>query len=356
MADKWPLATGVWSNAANWNGGTLPAVNDDVFADGKTVTIDQSVTVLSIRTSQRSGGTLGGSFVVSGGHTITATGAGVVASGSACLTASHTSGTTLTINGRISAGGTQQYGLSITSSGTTNITGNIIGGQSGGNTSHGINMVGASHTLNVTGSVTGTGTGFGIAISATCSFNITGQITSIGVNQGINITASSNGTVTGTLSTSSGTTACTISTTGTYSFIGAIQATGSTALNVTGAATVTMTGPFISSATGGIPFSGPTAFWLLSPIANNEYRFRHETSGTSSLYSTDVTSGSPSASDVRSGTTYGIGSTYTGTCAVPAAASVAYGVPVDNTTGTKIVSASETARLVGLQIAAVFST
>jgi hypothetical protein len=62
MAIKWPLANGVWSNAANWNDGTLPDVGDDVHADGKTVTIDQDIQVLSIRTTQRSGGINGGTF------------------------------------------------------------------------------------------------------------------------------------------------------------------------------------------------------------------------------------------------------------------------------------------------------
>ena len=41
----------------------------------------------------------------------------------------------------------------------------------------------------------------------------------------------------------------------------------------------------------------------------------------------------PSASDVRSGLVYNGGNS-TGTCAVPAASSVAFGVPVDATTGT----------------------
>jgi hypothetical protein len=65
MAIKFPLANGNWSNAANWNDGTLPDVGDDVHADGKTVTIDQDVTVLTLRTDQRSGGTNGGLYNLS---------------------------------------------------------------------------------------------------------------------------------------------------------------------------------------------------------------------------------------------------------------------------------------------------
>jgi hypothetical protein len=63
MADKWPLANGNWSNAANWNGGTKPVAGDDVFADGRTLNVDESFDVATLRNTQRSGGTIGGSFV-----------------------------------------------------------------------------------------------------------------------------------------------------------------------------------------------------------------------------------------------------------------------------------------------------
>ena len=74
MATKYPLANGNWSNAANWNDGTKPTAGDDVYADGKTVTIDESTASLnSVRTTQRSGCTNGGSFLITaGGVTVTA--------------------------------------------------------------------------------------------------------------------------------------------------------------------------------------------------------------------------------------------------------------------------------------------
>ncbi len=53
-----------------------------------------------------------------------------------------------------------------------------------------------------------------------------------------------------------------------------------------------------------------------------------------SLYTADSVGGNPATSNVRSGTVYGPNSELTGTCAVPPAASVGVGVPVDNTTGT----------------------
>lgn len=67
MADKWPAADGNYSNAANWNGGTKPTAGDDVYADGFTITIDEDISAsVNLRTTQRSGGTAGGSFTTLG--------------------------------------------------------------------------------------------------------------------------------------------------------------------------------------------------------------------------------------------------------------------------------------------------
>lgn len=77
MAIVYPLANGNWSTVANWYSGgvaygQLPLSTDDVYADGKTVTIDQDITVNLLTTLQRSGGTLGGAFNCSTSRTITA--------------------------------------------------------------------------------------------------------------------------------------------------------------------------------------------------------------------------------------------------------------------------------------------
>jgi hypothetical protein len=58
------------------------------------------------------------------------------------------------------------------------------------------------------------------------------------------------------------------------------------------------------------------------------------------LYTADFgVFGNPAVTDVRSGVTYADGG-LTGTCAVPAAGSVALGVPVDNTTGSAVLTPS----------------
>ena len=66
MAERWAVATGSWSDTATWNGGTLPGASDDVHANGFTVTINQDVTVLSLRTTAGTTPVAGGGFTTSG--------------------------------------------------------------------------------------------------------------------------------------------------------------------------------------------------------------------------------------------------------------------------------------------------
>ena len=82
-----------------------------------------------------------------------------------------------------------------------------------------------------------------------------------------------------------------------------------------------------------VTISGPTS----SPTVNGSATLL---SSTKTLVDAAATAGViPSASDVRSGVSYNAGSNI-GTCAVPAAGSVALGVAVDNTTGTAILTAA----------------
>jgi hypothetical protein len=87
---------------------------------------------------------------------------------------------------------------------------------------------------------------------------------------------------------------------------------------------------------------------ILMSNAANTYTYYAEDNGSGAPtgnpavhYGTSLHSGSmPAVSDVRYGTTYGPGGMYTGTAYIPSAASVAYGVPVDNTTGTAVLTPS----------------
>jgi hypothetical protein len=157
MAIKWPLANGNWSNAANWNDGTLPDVGDDVHADGKTVTIDQDVTVLSIRNDLRSDGTTGGTFEIGSNlATYNITSSFVINSTVRLLNASFDN-KTLNFIGNFSSIGATATGGSILFSGegcVISIVGNI--NQSSGTITNNqpiIGFIGSTTNISITGNV-----------------------------------------------------------------------------------------------------------------------------------------------------------------------------------------------------------
>jgi hypothetical protein len=196
-------ASGNWSTVADWDGGvSLPGVGDDVYANGKTVTIDQDVTVLSLRTTAGTTAVAGGGFTCSTTRTVALSGAGLVPGSSTCLTFSGASGQTLTGSGTVTGGASGiTNALSVTSSGTCNWTGNVTGGTSGScrgavNSSTGtLNIVGnatggtqsstyavgntAGGTLTLTGDATGgsAGTAHGVLNNGAGAATITGNVT-----------------------------------------------------------------------------------------------------------------------------------------------------------------------------------
>jgi hypothetical protein len=99
---------------------------------------------------------------------------------------------------------------------------------------------------------------------------------------------------------------------------------------------------------GQSPTSGPT--YLTSQLSNVAIFVNYPT-GTKTLSDPNNTAGlSPADTDVRSGVVYNNGND-TGTCEVPAAGSVAFGVPTDNTTGTATLTAANVRAAIGLATA-----
>lgn len=360
MAVRYAVATGNWSDTATWNGGTLPTSSDDVYSNTYTVTIDQDVTVLSLRNGSNASPsvTAGGGFTCSTARTITATGLGinVAINNGTCLTLSNASETTVTVNAAIGGSGNQAQGVLINSTGTVNITGNLSGiaSSTGGATCR----VTRAATVNVTGSVTAGSAGAnGIDCQAAATITVIGSVTGGSSNGGIGVNSSGSSVISITGNVIGGPSGSApnygVSATGSVNIVGTLTA-GAWAATA-GAGSFVVTGPFISSAAGQVPMvnSGTVK---LSPITANEFRFAKNGGGTSSLWSSDVNSGAPTVGNVRKGTTYGVSNEFTGTLAVPPAASVAYGVPVDNTTGTAALSPADIAALVGAQIAAALDS
>jgi hypothetical protein len=87
----------------------------------------------------------------------------------------------------------------------------------------------------------------------------------------------------------------------------------------------------------------------ISPSTSQTWTY--QTSGPDRLlYTSNALSDFPAITDVRSGVTYAAG-TLTGSCAIPSTSSVAFGVPVDNSTGSAIISRAQLYSDVGAIIA-----
>lgn len=346
MAIVRAVKSGNWSDTTVWNTGALPTSADDVFSNTFTVTIDISPTVLSVSNAAATGVTAGGSFVPNNGITLTCTGAGVSSGSTAahCILSSLTAGQSCGIVANCASGSNQASAVQNNGAGTVNITGNCQGGAGGAGSIAARNA--STGTINITGNVVGGSAGIGVYNDTGGVINVTGNITggsSAGANGAFNLS------------------------TGTFIHIGnAFASTTAAAIgagNSTSQITI-LTGPLISSdgsggtaaASGVNPCVALRWFPADTALSTFEYRMRGATvSGSPSirparqLFLTDAyAAGYPTAANVRSGTTYGPGSIYTGTCAVPGASSVVVGVPVDNTTGTAAITAATIRSAVGL--------
>lgn len=388
MAIRYAVASGNWSSTATWNGGTLPTSADDVYANTFTVTIDQTVNVLSLQTGTTTGVTVGGTFTCATSQTITATAAVGILPGSASVALSVTAGTVNVYANVVGTStGTVNYeGIQTSGSSIVNIFGNVTGGTIG----HGVQMLGAS-SVNITGNVTaGGGTAHnGVYMITTGSLQVTGNVTGgTGSSYGIqavttapslitvigNLTAGTgssgsaiNGQVattfvlTGNITASSAAHGITL-TNGNITSVGTINAANggcgiSNTANLAGSV-MTVTGPLNSAASGfNVAVSaarvriktGQTNSWVAwrddTGVNGNEVRW----------YTSDISGGNPSAANVRLGTIFGKSNEFTGSLAVPPVSSVAAGVPVDNTVGTAAVKLEDIAAVTGAQIVAALS-
>lgn len=371
MANVYATKTGNWSDTTVWNTGSLPTTSDDVYSNNFTVTIDQNITVLTLRNTSATGIAAGGGFTVSGAYTITCTATNGVLHGTVtCLTVSPPPGTTVTLNSSLRPNNTNNvYAVTKTTQGTLDIVGSLTNPSyfSGGC----LNLTGIGNGItNITGNVTGSyganNVGYIILVSggAGTAINITGQVSNI-LTHSNSILMSSSGTLTivGGLSTTSIAAAIqqTTGSTWTINITGNCQASGSYliydqfnsgTITINGSITssggfvrftpgnpVVSTGPFISSSTGLNPLHGivrvPTTW------TNSYWEFRRPDNTTYRLFTSDTVGDVPAPANVRAGTTYSVGGSQTGTMAVPPASSVQINVPVDNTTGTAYITAAD---------------
>jgi hypothetical protein len=356
MAIRYAVATGNWSSTATWNGGTLPTSDDDVYSNAFTVTIDQNITVLTLRNTAATGVNAGGGFTITGNYTVVS---GRLFRSATLITYNGTGtfGITTLING--GSEGTGSY-LNITGSGNVNYVGSII-----------FDADGPRQAI--------VKSGLGI-------LSITGDITATYINNNtvVNI-ANGDCYITGNITLGNGNTgnANFISNVISYGAIGTLEITGniineSQRLNTTQETNIIISasnslirqiggmimdngldgfcikhtvginlfsGPFVCSKYGFYPFL--VYRMNLIKTINTYFEFRDSSTNgalapsapapTTRFLSPDTVVDSPIPANVRDGISYAL-NTLTGTLKVPAAGSVALGVPVDNTTGTAVLT------------------
>lgn len=181
MATRWAIANGNWSSTASWDGFTLPTSADDVFADGRTITVDQNIRVATLNTWQRVGGTTGGQFrVTASGIYITAS--QIRAGASVCLYV--TSGAqNVNVFSDLTHINTVNYvaSLWIDQSSSANITGTAFAGTRATGTGEYYSIYITNGTANMRGNVIGSGTaaaGWGVFTDSGSTLNLIGNITS----------------------------------------------------------------------------------------------------------------------------------------------------------------------------------
>jgi hypothetical protein len=387
-------ASGNFNAGATWVGGVVPTIGDEAqAANGHTVTITANTTCDMVSNA----GT--GKFVINSGVTLTAN---VQHKGSTantgCIEYSGT-GASPRIVGNLT-GGTAYLRAAVLNagSGSIEIQGNCVGGADAPAVLN--NPASGAGTITISGNLTGGTAGNGHAVLNTLNGSIIvtsgnvigGAVSAINNLAGGSVTVNGNvtgGTAAGSagVRNSAGATAVTI--TGTCT--GGTNATASGIINVlTGSVTLngnsiggtgTSAGPGVQNSSTGNVFvtravgngfgPGSTGISAAVGVANAglgiveiqalEYGTRGQsptsgtgirlkkansnvavfnfcdTAGAKTLIDATTNAAMPAASDVRSGVSYASGA-LTGSCAVPAASSVAFGVPVDNTSGTAVLT------------------
>jgi hypothetical protein len=394
MASYRAVATGNWSSTATWNvwsgsawvsTSVVPSSNDDVWANSFTITIDQNVTVLTLRNSNTgapgTGTVSNGGFVVSGnGLTVICSSSNglFVGGGSTLLTISGSGTNTFNINLITTVQTGSVPAVLITSTGVVNWTGDVFAGGLAGsfvissavtlnfignirfttaNSSHVTMFVNAvGYIINITGDIgftTGGSSNRILQLSNTGTLNVTGNI--IGhstlsivaiVIDGGSPTVNITGSVIGNEGAS-----CINSTVSAYiKIIGTITATNNQIplINSGVSSTTILSGPLVSSPHGRMPFFVPRLFIIQGSTTSLELA-SDSTNGALPpntvptrfiLYTPNTIVDAPAASNVRQGTVYALGS-QTGTLAVPIPSNVRLSIPTDNTVGTGQITAQD---------------
>lgn len=213
MANRWPIASGNWSDSAIWSGSLIPTAADAVYANNRLVVVDQNIIVNSLNNSSTTGVTAGGSFYLTNGITVQAviiggnsgnyiaggtgatatvtisgsntayiTGSITTTNGNNNLAVSMSNTSNLYVTGSVITGGSSlaNMGILSTSTGILNVSGTINPAQSAGQGGAGIWLV-TPTTLIITGSVIGGSgvptNGYGVYATTNSTISVQGNVT-----------------------------------------------------------------------------------------------------------------------------------------------------------------------------------
>ena len=290
-------ASGNWSAVGTWSGGVVPSLNDTVYANGFTVTIDQSIdlTGSAVDTS--------GSFIPGQIYQIVSLGTTNFALTANCIVPGTNAGTPVAITSAVG-----QIFQAVNAGTATTGTARRIGAL--------LNYINTPLTIV-------TGGGFSLA----ANWNITGAYIQAGSANCLTVSAAASSTVAGCRATGSAfnlsTRAIAFSSSGTLTLNGIIATGG----RVNG--TTTADGPHAiesTSATGTVAFTNAST--LTGGIGTNALAINNNSTGTITVTSSSVTSSSAANSIINTstGTITFTSSNITGASSVSAV--------VNNSTGT----------------------
>ena len=363
MANYKAVANGNWSNLAIWQDDStgsyvastvLPGASDVVYFNNFTVQMNVDVTVLQIRNNSATGVTQGGSGVISTSRTVNAD---LFHAVSSLITVSASSPSVVNITGNMpgTVAASSSNGINCTGNATLNYVGDIQASTSNSiNAPTGIRLANGS-TLNLTGNIVGglntanfgtQNSPIGVRSNTNAIINVVGNVTggpsgvhNFGILQSTGDIVTITGVVSGGFGSVSGLYNAGVCGGGQSLTIFGNLIGGNNAPAVwNGGVAVRLYGNVQNASNGFAAVFGVPFFFVES---TTQYEFRKLDLTTNTLYTPGVATGHPATNNVRTGIVYGPTNNLTGTCAVPPAAAVNIGVPVDNTVGTGYLNATD---------------
>ena len=136
MAVAFAVKNGNWSDSTVWNGGSVPTISDDVYANTYSVTVDTNITVNKLSNGVASGVLAGGKFVINADRQLVFGDFEPVDSPSSPGLISIISNCVLTITGQVKSGNVTDkgFGVHISNPSVTNVTVNTTSIKSEGST------------------------------------------------------------------------------------------------------------------------------------------------------------------------------------------------------------------------------